>query len=182
MAPTASRTTPSTSTSDDKDDFTWDHSVLTLRRFLIRLIKFLNSHPKFKSYAMGNFCSTHGGRTAVYSDEQAAAIQQDKVRGLGFSMEKPMPAGHFKRTNTPLEATRVANYTISPETLHDCMETFLTEILDRMEDSGSAEEYRKLCRFWQVKVRRSTMSSRSPTRSLCVLSFRIARSSDCLPM
>ena len=145
MAPPASKLTPSTSTSDDKDDFTWDHSVLTLRRFLIRLTKFLNAHPKFKSYAMGNFCSTHGGRTAVYSDEHAAQIQADKVRGLGFSMEKPMPAGQFKRTNTPLDATRVANYTISPETLIDCMETFLTEILDRMEDSGSAEEYRKLC-------------------------------------
>ena len=57
-------------------------------------------------------------------------------------MEKPMPAGQFKRTNTPLDASRVANNTISLETLIDCMETFLTEILDRMEDSGSAEEYR----------------------------------------
>jgi hypothetical protein len=145
MAPTASKTTPSTSTSDDKDDFTWDHSVLTLRRFLIRLTKLLNSYPKFKSYAMGNFCATHGGRTAVYSDEQAADIQKDKIRALGFSMEKTMPAGTYKRTNTPLDASRSNNYPISPETLVDCMETFLTEILDRMEDSGSAEEYRKLC-------------------------------------
>ena len=94
---------------------------------------------------MGNFCSTHGGRTAVYSDEQAADIQKDKIRALGFSMEKTMPAGTYKRTNTPLDASRANNYTISPETLIDCMETFLTEILDRMEDSGSAEEYRKLC-------------------------------------
>ena len=46
MAPPASKLAPSSSTSDGKDDFTWDHYVLTLRRFLIRLTKFLNSHPK----------------------------------------------------------------------------------------------------------------------------------------
>ena len=131
-------------TVSESENDQWDHSPLTQRAWLLKLVKQLKTNAKHTSFAFGNYCTARG-KTAVYSAEHAAAIADGTIKTGAHSMEKPMPIGTFKPTATDLEDTLASRFIIAPETLDDEKEEFLSDILAGMSDDGSAEEYRDLC-------------------------------------